>query len=244
MNQILRKQSPARLNLVIFAIAIMLSDNIIAAKPVPEDMAVMHVELDAAIAEVKKKLIPSPKKIGDKYGGGIVFYVNKTRQHGLIAARADQSIDIKWYNGKYRVTGATGDGVGSGATNTTIIVAVQMEDNQAENFAAKVAADYRVQDDGITACTGLVDEICHADWYLPSKHELDLLYQQKDVVGGFATNVYWDEYVRSHYWSSTEVDSNYTWAQNFDHGGQHSINKIGDPSNRSHTLRVRAVRAF
>ncbi len=33
------------------------------------------------------------------------------------------------------------------------------------------------------------------DWFLPSKDELDLLFQQKSVVGGFAS---------AHYWSSSE----------------------------------------
>jgi hypothetical protein len=119
--------------------------------------------------------------IGASYGGGIVFYVYDNGRHGLIAATADQSTEILWYNGTYRVTGATGNGVGSGAMNTAIIVATQISDNPTGNFAAKVCADYSVTNGGVT----------YGDWYLPSIYELNLLYLQKGVVGGFANNFYW-----------------------------------------------------
>ena len=65
-------------------------------------------------------------------------------------------------------------------------------------------------------------------WHLPTKDELDLLYQQQTVVGGFA-NVY--------YWSSTEVDNNSGWSQGFGTGNQSDVNK-------ANSFRVRAVRAF
>jgi hypothetical protein len=156
--------------------------------------------------------------IGDSYGGGIVFYVYDNGQHGLIAATADQSTGIQWYNGTFRYTGTTGDGLYAGAMNTAMIVATQMADNQTGNFAAKVCAEYSVTDGGIT----------YGDWYLPSKHELNLLYLQKTVVGGFANDFYW---------SSTEVDDFFAWELYFGDGTQYPPNKIG-------AYYVRAVRAF
>ena len=70
-------------------------------------------------------------------------------------------------------------------------------------------------------------------WHLPTKHELNLLYQQKDLVGGFASVFYW---------SSTEGEDDCgfvfnAWFQNFDDGGQIDYYM-------SYTNRVRAVRAF
>ncbi|MFH1859758.1 MAG: DUF1566 domain-containing protein [bacterium] len=156
--------------------------------------------------------------IGESYGGGKVFYVYDNGQHGLIAATADQSTGIQWYNGTYRYTGSLGDGLGAGAMNTAMIVATQISDSQIGDFAAKVCADYSVMVNGVT----------YGDWYLPSKYELNLLYLQKSVVGGFASNFYW---------SSTEYVSNGAWAQGFDSGYQ-------GYGSKGYTYYVRAVRDF
>ena len=68
----------------------------------------------------------------------------------------------------------------------------------------------------------------YTDWFLPSKDELNLLYQQKTVVGGFANNSYW---------SSSQSHSNNAWYQYFFDGNQYSYGK-------NSPLPVRAVRAF
>ena len=160
--------------------------------------------------------------IGDSYQGGIIFWLDATGQHGLIAATADQSTGIQWYNGTFRHTGTTGDGLYAGAMNTAMIIATQMADNQTGNFAAKVCANYSVTESGVT----------YGDWYLPSKYELNLLHAQKAAVGGFAS---------AYYWSSNEINSlngdGNAWGQSFDTGSQNYGSK-------SNTLYVRAVRAF
>jgi len=126
--------------------------------------------------------------IGEKFGGGIVFYVDGTGQHGLIAATKDQGTDIKWYNGVMRDWDSTlVTSVGAGASNTAKIVATQNKDNPKGIFAAKLCADYSVTVDGVT----------YDDWYLPSIAELELLQLQKDVVGGFNKE-------DDTYWSSSE----------------------------------------
>ena len=66
------------------------------------------------------------------------------------------------------------------------------------------------------------------DWRLPTKRELNLVYNQKSNIGGFA-NYY--------YWSSTEYDNSNAWDQNFGSGDQYYYSK-GSSSG------VRAVRAF
>ena len=155
--------------------------------------------------------------IGDNYQGGKIFWLDATGQHGLIAATSDQN-GIQWYNGTYRYTGTTGDGLYAGAMNTAMIVATQMADNQTGNFAAKVCVDYSVT----------VGDVTYGDWYLPSKYELNLLYQQKTSVGGFTS---------TYYWSSSEVSNYHAWRQYFGTGGQGPYGKNG-------TSYVRAVRAF
>ncbi|UOA08962.1 hypothetical protein [Methylobacter sp. S3L5C] len=174
--------------------------------------------------------------IGETYQGGIVFWVDDDGQHGLIAAKRDQSAGIQWCNGIDRVTGATGDGIGAGVMNTAIIVATQIGDSKPGNFAAKVAADYRVQDDGVTPCDyfGSFIETCYGDWYLPSMKELNLLYAAKmnQVVGGFSD---------MGYWSSTEFEYNSAWRQFFTIGTPGGFQWSGSKFGK---LPVRAIRAF
>ena len=69
-------------------------------------------------------------------------------------------------------------------------------------------------------------------WRLPTKDELDILYRNKNEIGGFA-NIY--------YWSSTGAMSTYhAWYQNFSMGGQYDDGNKSSPYN----FYVRAVRAF
>lgn len=66
----------------------------------------------------------------------------------------------------------------------------------------------------------------YTDWYLPSKDELMILYNNKNLIGGFSGDSYW---------SSTEFDSDNAWEQNFNYGDQSHHLKSG-------TYRVRCVR--
>jgi len=45
-------------------------------------------------------------------------------------------------------------------------------------------------------------------WRLPTKYELDKMYDNKDLIGNF---------VNTNYWSSTEYNSDYVWMQVFTH---------------------------
>lgn len=160
--------------------------------------------------------------IGESYGGGIVFYVYDGGYHGLIAATTDigAGTNYYWWNGVYKITGTSGDGLNAGDMNTTLIIASQIADNQIGYFAARVCANYSVTVDGIT----------YGDWYLPSKYELNLLFLQKDVVGGFA------DYTS--YWSSSEASDDHAWSQYFMGNGDQSS------SPKNNTFHVRAIRSF
>ena len=70
------------------------------------------------------------------------------------------------------------------------------------------------------------------DWFLPSKDELNVLYQNRTLIGGFSTS--------NNYWSSSEYSEyaiNEAWGQNFATGAQSKVSK-------SVTYIVRAVRYF
>jgi Protein of unknown function (DUF1566) len=82
---------------------------------------------------------------------------------------------------------------------------------------------------------GIAAQICDAlvlngysDWFLPSKDELNQMYIQRGVIGGFTG---------FDYWSSSEYYYYDAWDQNFSNGNQFYYNK-------NYTFHVRAVRAF
>ena len=141
--------------------------------------------------------------------GGIVFYTTDRGRHGLEAAAADSTSSVWGCYGDF--IGSTPLAIGKGAANTAAIVAGCVS---AENTAAEVANAYELNS--------------FADWFLPSLGELNLLYLQKDVVGSFASNLYW---------SSSEGSSNLAWYQAFDNSFQNDVSK-------DLKLGVRAVRAF
>ena len=73
------------------------------------------------------------------------------------------------------------------------------------------------------ACKNLGD-----GWRLPTKDELNLLFQNRGKIGGFAYFVYW---------SSTEFDSFNAWYQSF-------IERYQGFNVKNTNFYVRAVRAF
>ena len=68
----------------------------------------------------------------------------------------------------------------------------------------------------------------YCDWRFPTKNELNLLYNKKNIVGGFSN---------AGYWSSTEAYSNGACLQNFINGVQLDDVQFG-------YYCVRAVRSF
>jgi hypothetical protein len=141
--------------------------------------------------------------IGDAYGGGKIAYFLQPgdpgyvagQPHGLIAATADQSAGIQWYNGSNVATGATGSALGTGSANTDAIISAQGA--TATDYAAGLARAYRGGG--------------HTDWYLPSRDELNKLVLNQAAIGGFSTE---------YYWSSFEFGANYAWYERFSDGSQ------------------------
>ncbi|HHS8316192.1 TPA: DUF1566 domain-containing protein [Legionella pneumophila] len=190
--------------------------------------------LQQEVEELKSEI--HPHHIGELYQGGIIFYVDETKQHGLIASHKDINLQgIQWRNGSSgnKVTNARSDGIAAGETNTRIIIAQQTIDNQKGDFAALQASNFKISADGITPCKTPLnpDAVCYGGWYLPSAYELMLLHRNlhETQLSSFAPEFYW---------SSTEADVGNAWLINFS-SGQLVANS------KSSTLgRVRPIRQF
>ena len=171
----------------------------------------------------------STYSVGDFAQGGIVFWVDETEQHGLVCAKTDQGTDLTWYAGTNGVTRATGDGPFSGELNTAIIISSQVSiGDNGNDYAAQVCNDLKVTEGGKT----------YGDWYLPSKEELNLMYQNKAIIDATATANGGSSFESLYYWSSTEISDSKAWIQTFSSGIQKNGNKSFSSS------KVRAIRAF
>jgi hypothetical protein len=168
--------------------------------------------------------------VGELYGGGVVFWVDHTGNHGLICSMIDNSTGIIWTTAAYQSSTVPGGALSDwdGQANTTAIV------NQAgagTTYAAGLCDAYTNSDYG----TGV-----YSDWYLPAREELNHLWNniyqvQKalDSDGNPATT----EVAKIYYWSSSEYTNNTAWYFVFDFGYTYDYSKSSKSS-------VRAVRAF
>jgi len=169
---------------------------------------------------------------GKTYQGGLIAYLDIGNGTGLIAAATDQFTGIQWTMSAHQSTT-----VPNGATDIT---------NGSANTASIVAQAGVPAAGGDNYAAYLCDTLSlggYTDWYLPSKDELNYLWENladsdgdyfnsgptdPNNLGGFAYNIYW---------SSTEYDNSDAWKKNFSNGLQY-------PSFKNSTGFVRAVRAF
>lgn len=157
--------------------------------------------------------------VGQSALGGKIFYVDDTGQHGLVVATADYSAgaSVAWIAASNINTNAVRSGIYGGEYNTQ-----RINEIQGNGISAALAA---AQFNGGN----------YGDWYLPSKTELQLMYNQRASIGmGAVTNAYW---------SSTEVAAPYgdvsMTAYYFDFtGGSSGTNP------KSTTYKVRPIRRF
>ena len=164
--------------------------------------------------------------VGQSTYGGTIACLNSG--NNLIAATADNSTGIQWYNGAFTTTGAVSPT--DGFANTTTIVTSQ--GGPITDYAAGLCQSYQVDSQGNTPCES--GNTCYNDWFLPAGHnttsagQLNCLYTNQAVIGGFAN---------AFYWSSTENNQNESWNQDFSGGSQGTNDK-------DNAYQVRCVRAF
>jgi hypothetical protein len=127
-------------------------------------------------------------RLGDKFGGGIIYYIDSTQEHGLICSLSDLSSGSTW--------------------------------------AQAIRICYSYRGGGFT------------DWHLPTENEILLLQTKKDLIGNFSTDCNDANFANCSYWSSTKIDSTFSYNLYFVDGN------AWKNFARNGLSRVRAVRSF
>lgn len=151
--------------------------------------------------------------VGDRGPAGGIIILDRGRTYNtwryLEVAPEDSSSSAPWAPSSVMVRWL-GEAIGTGKDNTRRIVEAFGDGT----YAAAICNNLEY---------GGFD-----DWFLPSKEELALMYQHRELIGGFSNN---------QYWSSSEYDERDAWRQYFYYGYQQHDNKLS-------SFRVRAIRAF
>tara|TARA_B100000900_G_scaffold65519_1_gene50750 strand:- start:775 stop:1308 length:534 start_codon:yes stop_codon:yes gene_type:complete len=162
--------------------------------------------------------------IGMKAFGGVIFYLDKTKKHGLVVST--ENVGGSWMTypwGCYglSINDAEGIDVGTGRLNTNAII------NACDEKETAASACVNYQSEGFS------------DWFLPSLEELELIAENLGFDDEFSSVI---EFDNSNYLSSTQLSNekhkiNYAWSVNLIDGYTMS-------SNKSNKQKIRAVRAF
>jgi hypothetical protein len=159
--------------------------------------------------------------IGQDYMGGRIAYILQVgdagyiagETHGLIAAPQDLPGNYQWRCSIGEIIGADGIAIGTGAQNTLDIVA----------SGCGPAAE---------ACASLILN-GYDDWFLPSRQELQKLYNNRVAIGGF-------NLADGYYWSSTEYNNLFAWLFIFDVA---NVN-VNYSQSKTESYLVRPIRVF
>ncbi len=174
-----------------------------------------------------------PPKIGEEFEGGVVTHLFtssnpgyvKGETHGIIVSKTDLPLQSQW-GCRGTEIGNTSPAVGRGRTNTELVLA--FHDNLPDYYnnpqqchelndgtvAANFAREYNLEG--------------YDDWFMPSRSEMAILYEQREEIGGF---------VAEEYWSSCESDETSACVFSFIDGSISSAEK-------SETKKVRVIRYF
>ncbi len=162
--------------------------------------------------------------VGEQYGGGVVFWVDETGNHGLIISMVDVGVNVTWSNLYNDWCGNTNDD--DGKNNTASIIAQAGHTNS----AAKRCDDYYNDDYG----TGQFN-----DWYLPSMNEMKKIWSSLYEISKGITNygAPATQIDNKPYWTSTENSATQTIALNF-------VTCHFLPYYKATRCNVRAIRSF
>lgn len=132
----------------------------------------------------------STLKIGDYFGGGIIFHIDESGSHGLIAALDDQADEMAMWGNNGSIGASS---LNDGKKNTDMIIEYFIDrGRKAEKTAAY-------------SCYSS-DREEYRDWYLPAINELQKIFDKQDIIPNLRSG---------DYCSSTEYGDKDAWHMHF-----------------------------
>ncbi len=173
---------------------------------------------DILVKDANGQIAVKRYQIGQIAHGGIIFYIDESGIHGLVADTVNLTDAVLWRGQSNIQTNAISQSMGAGAMNTLLIASLQVAQDPTKNSATLI-------------CVKL-DKGNYGDWYLPSIRELDLLYNNLYLAGLGDFSL-----LSLNYWSSSEVDEKHAYALGFSTGTSASELK-------ENFFAVRPIRSF
>lgn len=176
--------------------------------------------------------------VGDVIGGGVVFWTDVTRVHGLITSKTNVGTPVEQFGPGLALSGAAGTSkaMQTGKVNTAKLLTkmAAFRSGNASWNNKKTAAelcDELVVPDGSDS---------YADWFLPSQEELITLFKAKALMATKGAEV-----PPNNYWSSSEGDGDAAGWSAFYVNFYEATNVVSANSDKEGwKIGVRAVRAF
>ena len=153
--------------------------------------------------------------IGMEAEGGIVFYIDETGQHGLVAAKEDIG-PFSWGCQEMSIANADEQAIGTGLQNSLNILAQCSE----TPIATSEALNFENED--------------YSDWYLPSFDEVQEMYFK---IGQGSSIGNKGNFSNSWYWTSSQANTEIAWSFSFNNGTTFNFYK-------SSGFVIRPVRSF
>lgn len=155
------------------------------------------LKIEDEISTITIEIIPTYNVASVGPSGGLIAYVNPNHATQtwkyLETSHSDyDTTSNRWSNVTDRSVGVTGSGIGSGPSNSALMIAQAGATSGGAIFCASINV-------------GTLN-----DWFLPSIDELNCLYALKQA--GLAT------FTTSSYWSSTEHSATNAWRKSFSTG--------------------------
>jgi hypothetical protein len=135
-------------------------------------------------------------QIGEIKDGGIVAHIFKPGEegyvegevHGIITAPVDVVFESQW-GCQGSAVGGTSSAVGRGRSNTQLVMDFH---NNLPNFFTNPSQCHPNNDGSVAARVALEFSTGEFnDWFMPSLHEMNHLYNNRAAIGGFTNSEYW-----------------------------------------------------